>query len=644
MSCLYSYFLERQTNNKCSNKHCKCPREVGPSNLNMYRLVGRFSSIEGPTLISDVNRKVKDLVFKGLNDQALKLYKNQLHLHGRTTSSSVLPSVIKACSQSQTHRLLGLQLHCYILETGSDSESVVSNSLISMYAKFSDTICARNVFDTMPQKDTISWNSMINCFIHNGYGIQSIDMFKEMYKLGFVPKSELIASILSVCVQTGCFRLGIDIHALITVDERIEESVFLSTALLDLYWRCQDAMTAFSVFNRMEVKNEVSWTAMISGCVADHNYDMALDFFKAMQVEGIKPNRVTLIAILPACAKVDCSKHGKEINGYAFRHGYDSDIRFSSALMHMYSKGGESLHTAKLIFELSTNKDVVMWSSIIASCSQSGDSAEESIRLFHQMRKEEIPPNFVTLLAVISACTNLSSISYGRGVHGYVLKCGLDSELSIGNSLINMYSKCGSLSDSHQTFMELSTRDSISWGALINAYALHGCGEEALELFCEMQKRGIEADAITYLAILSAFNHAGLVEEGHTLFENALKANRISLTIEHYACHVDLLGRAGKLEDACALVMAMPMKPSTKIWSSLVSSCKLHGRLEVAEMLAHQLIMSEPKNAALHTLLSMVYAESGNWPGVEEVRREMRVRGLKKSCGFSRIEVENELL
>ncbi|KAK1361095.1 Pentatricopeptide repeat-containing protein [Heracleum sosnowskyi] len=260
------------------------------------------------------------------------------------------------------------------------------------------------------------------------------------------------------------------------------------------------------------------------------------------------------------------------------------------------------------------------------------------------MQREEIAPNYVTMLGLISACTNLSSISHGRVVHGYVLKYGLISELSIGNCLVNMYSKCGSLTDSHRSFKELSTRDSISWGALVNAYALHGCGKEALNLFHEMQTSGIEADCITYLAVLSACNHGGLVEEGQALFNEAVKVDNKSLGAKHYACLIDLLGRAGKLEDACDVIKAMPMKPSIRIWSSLLSACKRHGKLGVAEMLAQQLLLSEPENAALHTLLSMVYAESGNWPGVEQVRNNMKIRGLRKSYGFSRIEVENELM
>lgn len=226
--------------------------------------------------------------------------------------------------------------HCYAFKNGFDSESTVSNSLIPVYAKFSDTKSAYKMFDTMPQRDTISWNSMINCYMQNGFLLESMKMFKDMYICGFEPKPELIASVLSACSQTENFRLGRLIHAIVTVDERFDKSVFMSTALVDFYWRCHDQETAFRVFDRMEVRNEVSWTAMITGCVADHDYAKALDCFRAMQVEKVKPNRVTVISILPACAEYGSVNCGTEIHGYAFRHEFDRDFRFCSALIHMY--------------------------------------------------------------------------------------------------------------------------------------------------------------------------------------------------------------------------------------------------------------------------------------------------------------------
>jgi pentatricopeptide repeat protein len=483
---------------------------------------------------------------------------------------------------------------------------------------------------------------MINCYLQNGYCGKALEMFKEMYLCGFAPKLELIAGIISACAWTGEFRLGRQIHGLVFVDGMIKDSVFLSTALVDLYLRCHDSLVlALRVFEGMDVKNEVSWTAMISGCATNQNYDMAIDCFREMQVAGMKPNRVTLLTVLPAFAELGYIEHGKEIHAYAFCRGFDSDHHISAALIHMYCKCHKTLHSADISFEKSIVKDVVMWSLIIGSYAQSRNSAK-AMKLFSQMQMEGIEPNSVTLLAILSACTSLSSLKHGCGVHGYILKSGLNFDIFIGNALINMYAKCGCLMASDQIFREMPTRDCTSWSTLISGYGLHGCGEEALQLFHEMQDRGIEPDAMTFLALLSTCNHTGLVKEGQKIFDCVMKDDKIPLTVEHYGCFINLLGRSGKLDDACEVVRAMPMKPSTRIWSSLVSACKVHGRLEIAEKLAHWLIESEPDNAANYTLLCMVYAEAGNWLGVEEVRRFTRVQGLKKCYAFSRIELEDK--
>lgn len=441
------------------------------------------------------------------------------------------------------------------------------------------------MFDKMPETDVVSWSSIINCCLQNGYSLEALKMLSRMYLRGFVPKPELLAGILS---QTSEWRLGRAIHALVVTDERIRDSVFLSTALVDFYFRCCCSSTAFNVFNRMAERNEVTWTAVISGCAASLDYNRALHSVRAMQVEGVSPNRVTMMAILPVCAELGYIKHGKEIHGYAVRRGIHSDPHFSAALVHMYCKCEGASVAAKLIFESLSVRDVVLWSSIIGGYSHHGQEAK-AVKLFNQMQVEGTKPNSVTLLAVISASTSLSSLDLGREVHGYSLKSGLNSDIFVGNALIDMYAKCGCIDSARQIFVEMPTRDSVSWSTLICGHGLHGYGEQALQLFHEMQKGGLEADEITILAVLSACSHAGLVKEGQKIFHQASRdSKRMQLTVEHYACYINLLGRAGKLEDACEVATSMPMEASPKIWSSLISCCNLHGRLEIAELLAHQ--------------------------------------------------------
>ena len=490
----------------------------------------------------------------------------------------------------------------------------------------------------MPQKDFVSWNAIINCFVRNGNCVESLEMLKEMYEFGFVPKPELLAGVLSLSVRCGCTMVGKMIHSLSIVDERFEKMVFLSTALVDFYWRSGDSVMAFRVFDSIEDKNEVSWTSMIVGYVGNREYLLAFDCFRKMQAEGIKPNRVTLITVLPTCIEIGSFRLGKDVHGYAFRHGFNSDLRLLSALINLYSKRLDSIPLAKKIFESSTQKDVVIWSSVISGFAQHSESAENSISVFNQMRESGFEPNDVTLLAILAACTNIPSINLGSGIHGYALKSGFDSNLSIKNSLINTYSKCGSLKDSHRVFLETSKPGRVSWSAIINAYGVHGFGEKALRIFNYMKESGTQPDSITLLSVLSACNHSGLVEEGRKVFLEALEDVELSVNLEHYACYIDLLGRAGEFECVGEVLRMMPMKASPKIMSSVVSACKVHGRLDVAETFLSWFIESEPGDAANLTLLSLVYGEFGKWLNVEGVRRDMKTRGLRKSYGFSRLE------
>lgn len=482
----------------------------------------------------------------------------------------------------------------------------------------------------------------------------SIHIIKSMLRYsGFSPRSQLIASVVSLCGRAGDLKLGMQIHAHAISSGKSDVCSFLPTALIDMYSRCLDLHSAWRVFQEMlwddEKRNEVvSWTAMITGCVTNENYALSLQVFRAMQVEGIKPNRVTLVSILPSCAELGALRHGKEIHAHVFRHGYVSESHLDGALIDMYCKceckcqgrtsssSSSSVRSAWIIFERAEERrDVVMWSSMIGSHSRRGDTVK-AMDLFHRMRMEGISPNSVTLLAVVGACTGLSSAGCGHAIHGYAVKSGLDlEEVFVGNSLIDMYAKCGCLEDSRRVFEKMPRRDPVSWSALISGYGRHGHGTEALQIFHEMREKGIEADQLTLLAVLSACNHAGLVDQAQQLFDQAATPGA-----EQYACLVDLLGRTGRLEAACEVANSMPMRPSLSILGSLVCACRVHGRFDMAETLALQLIDSEPENAANYTLLARIYAEIGNWAGMEEVRKLMREKGLKKRLGYSRVEME----
>ncbi|CAA7015203.1 unnamed protein product [Microthlaspi erraticum] len=587
----------------------------------------------------ELGNKLKGLVSQQLHDEALRLYKQNIHPLGTDGFTAILPSVIKACSFQKEPFLFGEQLHCVCVKSGADRDTVISNSLVSMYAKFSSTYSARKIFDEMLQRDTVSYCSIVNCYCQDGLLYQALNLVKGMYFDGLVPKSELVASIMALCTRIGSSsKVARMVHALSLVDERMHGSVLLSTALVDMYLKFDDPAAAFHVFDQMDVKNEVSWTAMISGCVANQKYEMGIGLFLEMQRENLRPNRVTLMSILPACVELGSGlKMVKEIHGFCFRHGLNPDDRLTTALMTMYCRCG-NVSLSRLLFEESKVRDVVMWSSMIGGYAETGDFTE-AMKLLSQMRKEGTEPNSVTLLAIVSACTHLESLRFASGIHSHILKCGFMSNIILGNALIDMYAKCGCLLGACEVFYELDEKDLVSWSSMINAYGLHGHGSEALEIFQGMIKSGEEVDAMAFLAILSACNHAGLVEEAQTIFTQAGKTYKMPLTLEHYACYINLLGRCGKIDDALEAVRNMPLEPSARIWSSLLSACEIHGRLDVArKIIANELMKAEPENPANYVLMSKIHTGFGDCYNAEEVRRVMQRRGLNKSYGFSKIE------
>ncbi|KAK9161871.1 hypothetical protein Syun_008212 [Stephania yunnanensis] len=495
----------------------------------------------------------------------------------------------------------------------------------------------------MPVRDTVTWNSMINCYIRDGNWLEALKTFKLMHLLGLEWKPELVASLISICGQRGLWKSGREIHAHVVRIGIVDTSIILSTALVDMYSRCLSLDSALRAFNSMEEKNEVSWTAIIAGCSQNKCYSISLDHFRKMQMERLKPNRVTLIAALPACGELGAIKHGKQIHCYAVRRGLDSESLLAASLIDMYCRCRAGMASATLMFErFEGKKDVVMWSTMVRGYSCIEDNFRV-MQLFNRMHLDGIKPNAVTLLAVISSCTALSSsLKHCQGIHGYVVSSGLHSDVNIVNALINMYAKCGCLQSSRQIFREMPFRDSVSYCSLVQSCGFHGHGAEALQLFHEMQERHIEIDGITFLVVLSACNHAGLVEEGQQLFKCVKQCGKTLLTVEHYACYVDLLARFGKLEEAYEVVIDMPMKPSPSIWSCLVSACRIHDRMDLGEKLVRLLISLQSVSAENYTSVSRVYAEIGDWFGVEEVTRIMRMKGLKKSCGLSRIESDHQ--
>eukprot|EP01018_Ginkgo_biloba_P034186 Gb_33064 [translate_table: standard] len=544
--------------------------------------------------------------------------------------------LLQACTNIKSLK----QVHAQIFITGLHQNVFLGTKLVSIYAEGTNMDDARLVFDKMHKRDVILWNAMIKGYATNGRCEESLELYYRMQRTGIQPNNFTFPFVLKACATLLALEEGKEIydHAVRT---GFESNVTVANSLVSMYAKCGCIQTARQVFDKMLVRNVSSWNAMISGYAKNGHVNEALALFHEMQLESVKPNRVSIVSILPACADVAARQQGKCIHDYIIRSGFEMDVVLGTALIDMYAKC-ESLETARQLFDNMSKRDVVSWSAMITGYAQTGH-ANEALTLFYQMQLEQVTPDLITLASVLTACAQLAALQQGKGIHGYVVRSAVKADVFVGTALIDMYAKCGTVDIARNVFDKMSKRNVVSWSAMIAGYGMHGRGKDALRLFSEMLQTGVKPDHITFVSVLSACSHAGLVDKGWQYFDCMVRDYCITPKVEHYACMVDLLGRAGRLEEAQDLIMKMPLKPSVGVWGSLLGACRIHCNIELGEQVAQHLFDLDPKNTGRYVLLSNIYAAAGRWDDVEKVRTMIKDRGLKKTPGCSSIEVNNKV-
>eukprot|EP01018_Ginkgo_biloba_P026238 Gb_36365 [translate_table: standard] len=449
--------------------------------------------------------------------------------------------------------------------------------------------------------------------------------------------SSAFVSLLQTCTNMKSVK---QVHGLILVTG-LEQDVFLGTKLVTMYAKCGGLVDARIIFDNVPRRNLFSYNIMIGGYAKEGQCEETLKVYHQMQRAGIQPDEFTFPLILKACANLSALQQGKEIHYHIVRNGFESDVFVGAALVDMYAKCG-SIENARQVFDKMSRRDLVSWTAMISGYSQNGH-ASEALALFDQMQLADETPDPVTLVSVLSACTDLGALQQGKWVHNCIIRSGFDSNIYVGSALIDMYAKCGSVKIARQLFDKMSTRNVVSWSAMIAGYGMHGQGEEALALFSRMLETGLKPNYITFVAVLSACSHAGLVDEGWKYFECMSRDYGIKPRLKHYACIVDLLGRAGHLNEARDFIKKMPLEPDAGVWGALLSGCRIHGNIELGEHVAERLFELNPEHSGYYVLLSNIYAAAGRWDDVVKVRAMMKDRGVKKRPGRSMIEVDNRV-
>ncbi|KAL3538303.1 hypothetical protein ACH5RR_001669 [Cinchona calisaya] len=571
------------------------------------------------------NTIMRAYIQRNKQKEAILLYKLMLK-NNVCVDNYTYPLMIQACA-FRLAELEGREFHDHVIKMGFENDIYVQNTLINLYAVCGNTRDARQVFDESPVFDLVSWNSILAGYVQTG----NVEEAKLIY------------------------------------DQMPQRNVIASNSMIVLLGRCGRVSDALELFREMDEKDLVSWTALISCYEQNGIYKEALKLFVQMCSNGTAVDEVVMVSVLSACAHLLVVKTGELAHGLVVRNGFESYVNLQNALIHMYSSCGDvraakklfdtsryldqyswnsmlsgylrcgTVGKARAIFDAMPEKDVVSWSAMISGYVQLGGFSE-ALELFQEMLLEDVRPDETTLVSVISACSRLAALDQGKWLHAYIRKDGLNINVVLGTTLIDMYMKCGCVQNAMEVFCGMEVKGVSTWNALILGLAMNGQVERSLNMFEKMRTSEIVPNEITFVAVLGACRQLGLVDEGRNHFDSMTKIYNIEPNVKHYGCMVDLLGRAGLLKEAEKLVYSMPIIPDVATWGALLGACKKYGDNEIGERVGRKLIERHPDHDGFRVLLSNIYASKGDWNDVMEIRGTMMRQGVVKIPGCSMID------
>lgn len=583
---------------------------------------------------------IRDSTNNGFFTETLKMHSSmqQSGVHG---NNFTYPLLLKACANlsSIPH---GTMLHGHVLKLGFQGDTFVQTALVDMYSKCSNITSARQVFDEMPQRSVVSWNAMVSAYSRGSWMDKALSLLKEMLVFGFEPSPSTFVSILSGYSNldsSGFLLQGMSVHCCLIKLGLVCFEVSLANSLMGMYAQFRQMDEARKVFDLMDEKSIISWTTIIGGYVKVGDNAEAFKLFNQMQHQSISIDFVMFLTLISGCVEVGQPLLASSVHSLVIKCGVCEDDSIEHLLIHMYAKCG-NLTSARRNFDLTAGKNILSWTSMIAGYAHSGHPAE-ALDLFRRMVRTDIRPDGATLATVLSACADLGSLSKGQEIEEYIYLYGLDLDQQVQTSLLHMYSKCGSIQKAREVFDRVTDKDITIWTSMINCYAIHGMGNEAISLFHKMTvEEGIVPDAIVYTSILLACSHSGLVEDGLKFFKSMHKDFGIAPTVKHYTCLADLLGRVGQLDLAVDAIQGMPLDVQAQAWSCLLSACRIHGNVELGELAAAKLSDLSPGSSGSYVLMANLYTSLGKWKEAHIMRNLIDGKELVKECGWSQVEVK----
>uniref|UniRef100_A0A7N0RIU7 Pentatricopeptide repeat-containing protein n=1 Tax=Kalanchoe fedtschenkoi TaxID=63787 RepID=A0A7N0RIU7_KALFE len=546
-------------------------------------------------------------------------------------------AAVSACASLGAART-GKEIHGRIYRMELELNSHVSNCLINMYGKCAVLEYARRVFDMTVEPNTVAWTSMISGYCQSGDSVGGFKIFSKSRNVGLAVNEFSCASVLAACAALEDLRMGMQVHCL-AVKSGIRFDEYVVTCLINLYAKCGKLDLAQNAFEEAEIPHFSAWTALIGGFAQHGHRQQAIAVFARFLSLGLKPNEMTFAYVLGAAADASWVKVGEQLHAMIIKLGYASATLVGNAVLDFYSKCKLLDESSKAFLEICQH-DTVSWNTLISGRVKSGCHGEV-VELLTQMMREEFAPNLYTYSSILSFCGDLPALQWGRQTHCCILKPGFDSDVVVGSSLIDMYAKCGRLDDAHKTFDNLGSKNLVSWNTMLTGYAQHGFGYEALDLYELMQQYGVKPSSITFIGVLSACSHVGLVEKGLQSFDCMTKEYKIAPKVDHIACMVNLFARSGQTKRAYDFIKSFKTKPDKIVWRCLLSGCRTHKDLDLGRVAAENILSIDPHDTSAYVMLSNIFSDARMWKETADVRILMKEKALKKDPGYSWIELQH---
>ncbi|XP_027366834.1 pentatricopeptide repeat-containing protein At5g66520-like [Abrus precatorius] len=512
------------------------------------------------------------------------------------SQKTVLHILNNKCFNSLQHLR---QAHAIILRTGHFQDHYASGTLVKCYANplFNNFGLALRVFDNIPRPNVFVCNILIKGSLEHKEPHKAISCYHKMVLLNSRPNMFTYPPLFKACAIEGCVKEGVQFHGHV-VKHGLSGDFHIKSAGIQMYASFGLVGEARKMLDENGESDVVCWNAMLDGYFKCGEVEGATELFRCMPVKNVGSCNI-MITGLASCGMIE---------------------------------------NARALFNHMRKKDERSWSAIIDGYIKEG-CYKEALEVFHEMQREKIKPKQHILPSLLTVCANLGSLDQGRWIHSYVQKNSFQVNAVLGTALVDMYVKCGHLDMAWEVFENMKVKEVFTWNAMIGGLSINGKAKEAIELFTKMQEEKMKPNGITFVGVLNACAHAGMVEKGLAMLDSMKGAYGIEPEMEHFGCVVDLLGRAGLIEEAEKFIDSMPLQPNAAVWGAFLNACRIHGNVELGEKVGWILLDMEPQNSGRYALLSNIYAKAGRWDDVTRVRELMKKRGIKTVPGSSMIDM-----